>query len=184
MVILISQFYCFHLSCGHGRGCPMTPTECTPVIILLCLRPRIGLWGKYYYAPFDFSSDVRFTNTVCLQDKLMSMEDDATWWETMGGCLKQFYCTVSILHMQHKTICCCQIIFHVQNSVGRKVQRSVYHSPWWEGTTYLGLHIIFMDNIAAGDNCLLCCQLLMFVSQYMYTLCALWQSYTVRFCTL
>ena len=36
--------------------------------IQLCLRPPIGLRGKYYYAPFDvlhyFASNVGFTNIV------------------------------------------------------------------------------------------------------------------------
>ena len=44
------------------------PTERTLVIIQLCLRSRIELWEKYYYAPFDvkyyFSADVGFTNIV------------------------------------------------------------------------------------------------------------------------
>ena len=46
----------------------LSPTECTPIIMQLCLRSRIGLWEKYYYTLFDimhhFPSDVGFTNTV------------------------------------------------------------------------------------------------------------------------
>ena len=40
-------------------------TERTPIVIQLCLRSQIGLWGTYYYSLFHithyFSSDVRFT---------------------------------------------------------------------------------------------------------------------------
>ena len=46
----------------------LSPTERTPIVIQLCLKFRIGLWEKYYYALFDimhyFSSDVGFTNIV------------------------------------------------------------------------------------------------------------------------
>ena len=46
---------------------------------------RIG--GKYYYVPFDirhyFSSNVGLQILLfSLQERSVSMEDDATWWET------------------------------------------------------------------------------------------------------
>ena len=48
--------------------CSLSPTECTPILIQLCLRSRIRLWEKYYHAPFDttyhFSSNMGFTNIV------------------------------------------------------------------------------------------------------------------------
>ena len=51
-----------------SRKSTLFPTERTPIVIQLSLRSRIGLWGKYCYAPFDimhyFSSDVGFTNIV------------------------------------------------------------------------------------------------------------------------
>ena len=58
-----------NLRCGLGRGggCgggALQSAERT----LVCLRSRIALWEKYYYAQFDIahyiSSDVGFTNIV------------------------------------------------------------------------------------------------------------------------
>ena len=47
---------------------PLSATEGTPIVLQLCMKSRIGLWGKYYYALYDithyFSSDVGFTNIV------------------------------------------------------------------------------------------------------------------------
>ena len=48
----------------------LSPTECTPIVIhvQLCLRSRIGLWVKYYYAVLGikhyFPSDVGFLNIL------------------------------------------------------------------------------------------------------------------------
>ena len=48
------------LSCASFA--PLSLTECTPIVIQLCLRSWIGLWENYYYMLFDimhyFSSDV------------------------------------------------------------------------------------------------------------------------------
>ena len=45
-----------------------SPTKSTVIVIQLCLRSRIGLWEKFYYALFGithyFSSYVVFTNIV------------------------------------------------------------------------------------------------------------------------
>ena len=48
----------------------LSPTERTPIVIQPCLRSRIGLWEKYYYALFDithcFSSDIWIYKYCCL----------------------------------------------------------------------------------------------------------------------
>ena len=52
----------------HALFSAMSPTERIPIVIQPCLRSRVGLWEKYYYALFDithyFSPNVGFTNIV------------------------------------------------------------------------------------------------------------------------
>ena len=77
-------------------------TERTPVNIQLCLRSRIGLWEKYYYALFDitqrhyFCSDVGFTNIVV---RYMGQSGAKTKYivpTVQGQCLSRF--TADALH--------------------------------------------------------------------------------------
>ena len=56
----------------------MSQTEHTPIIIQVCLRSQMGLWEKYYYTLFGITILL-----FGLQDWLVWMEDDATWWEAM-----------------------------------------------------------------------------------------------------
>ena len=59
------------------------PTERTRIVVKLCLRFRIGLWGKYYYAPFDITHYFLLMWGLQillfgLHNRLVTMEDEAT----------------------------------------------------------------------------------------------------------
>ena len=68
LVATETQLMAWNLLTMAGNHRVLPPTECTSIVIQLCLRSQIGLWGKYYYTPFDimhcFCSDVGFTNIV------------------------------------------------------------------------------------------------------------------------
>ena len=60
-----------------GTHCPI---RTTPIVIQLCLRSPIGLWGKYYCALFDIM--LHFSSDVGLQTLLFSLQDrgvEVTW---------------------------------------------------------------------------------------------------------
>ena len=58
----------------------LSPTECTPITLQLCLSSRIGLWKKYYLCTTDinnthyFSSVEGFTKIL-----LFGLRDSQVW---------------------------------------------------------------------------------------------------------
>ena len=47
------MIYFYHSSLQYFTMASLSPHERIPVVIRLCLKARIGLWEKYYYAVFD-----------------------------------------------------------------------------------------------------------------------------------
>ena len=70
---------------------PLSPKECTPIVIQLCLRSRIGFWEKHYYVTVDIMH--YFLPMWGLQTLLFSLRDCLVWRQSTSA--KLTICTYS-----------------------------------------------------------------------------------------